>query len=215
MSHPACPRWPDVTAAVAGDLDHAATTKALQHAANCERCASEFTGGSDSVPALVATPAPLHLSRLSLRERRWLGGRSTRWLLLVAAVVIVVASIPSYIGGDGLSPDSHAARHLASWQIGFGVGLFVAAAISRMSAALLALAITFATLTIAARIIDVVGGHHGPWFSSVHLVELIGVLLLWLLTPPHLLPRWRPGRSRAPADGRQLRPVTDTDSTAT
>ena len=61
---------------------------------------------------------------------------------------------------------------------------------SRMSHAMLALAATFAALTLVATTIDVIGGHRGPWAESVHLVELIGVFLLWRLTPPHLLP-WR------------------------
>jgi hypothetical protein len=127
---------------------------------------------------------------LTSRERRWLGGRWTRRLLLVAAAVIVVEAIPAFVRGNGLSAECHPARHLASWQIGFGVGLFVAAWLSRMSHAMLALAATFATLTVTATAIDVIGGHRGPWAESVHLVELIGVFLLWRLTPAHLLP-WR------------------------
>jgi hypothetical protein len=107
---------------------------------------------------------------------------------MVAAIVIVVESVPVYIRGDGLTSESHAARHLASWQIGFGVGLFVAAWMSRMSHAMLVFAATFAALTITAKAIDVIGGHSGPWVDSVHLVELVAVFLLWRLTPAHMLP---------------------------
>ncbi|MGF1599121.1 MAG: hypothetical protein ACFCVK_19750 [Acidimicrobiales bacterium] len=66
---------------------------------------------------------------------------------------------------------------------------------------MLALATTFATLTIAATIIDVINGHRGPWAESAHLIELVAIILLWHLTPPHLLP-WHP-----PADHSQPEPV--------
>lgn len=129
---------------------------------------------------------------------------------MIAAIVIVADAVPTYISGDGLTAEAHAARHLASWQIGFGVGLFVAAWMSRMSHAMLAFAGTFAALTIAAKAIDVIGGHRGPWADSVHLVELVGVFLLWRLAPSHLL-RWPrrdsplPGRDRRPTGGTPLR----------
>lgn len=204
-----CEWWDLVSAAADGELDDTAAELAFRHARGCASCSTALDTAVPLAPHLVATPAPLDPARLANSERRWLGAHWARRLLLIAGLVVVAASIPAYVGGDGLTPDSHAARHLASWQIGFGVGLVVAATISRMSSALLSLAITFATLTIVARVIDVAGGQHGPWISSVHLVELIGVLLLWLLTPPHLVPRWRPGRVRDPAAGDRLRAVNE------
>jgi hypothetical protein len=110
-------------------------------------------------------------------------------------VFIVIEAIPAYIRGDGPSAETHAARHLAAWQIGFGVGLVVAAWVSRMSHAMLAFAATFAALTVVATGIDVIGGHTGPLAEPVHLVELIGIFLLWRLTPPHLLPWHRTSRA--------------------
>ena len=129
-----------------------------------------------------------------------MGGRWTRRLLLVVSLVIVLEAIPSYVRGDGIGSEAHAARHLAAWQIGFGVGLFVAALMSRLTHAMLALAFTFAALTVTATTIDVITGHSGPLKESVHLVELVAVLLLWRLTPPHLLP-WK-NKSRATAADR-------------
>jgi hypothetical protein len=116
-------------------------------------------------------------------------------LLLAAAVVIVAEAVPVYIRGDGLDAQTHAARHMASWQIGFGVGLFVAAWVSRMSHAMLALASSFAILSAVATGINLVNGHSGPLAETVHLIELIGVFLLWRITPPHLR-AWRNQRKR-------------------
>lgn len=215
-----CVWWEQVSAAADGELDEPARGDALSHAQRCPSCSAALA----ATASLAVPPTPagaVDPAVLTSRERRWLGGRWTRRLLLVAAVVIVAEAIPAFVRGDGLSAESHAARHLASWQIGFGVGLFVAAWLSRMSHAMLALAATFAALTVTATAIDVIGGHRGPWAESVHLVELIGVFLLWRLTPAHLLP-WRrhdppADRSRddTPPGTLRLVPPTDDDRHAT
>ncbi len=200
-----CAWWELVSAAADGELDEADRRAALAHARRCQMCSAIVTASATpSIPA--ALPAPIDMAALTRRERRWLGGRWTRWLLMVAAIVIVTEAVPTYISGEGLTAEAHAARHLASWQIGFGVGLFVAAWMSRMSQAMLAFAATFAALTIVSKAIDVIGGHRGPWADSVHLVELVAVFLLWRLTPAHLFP-WTRRRSPPPVpDGRSPSP---------
>jgi hypothetical protein len=150
--------------------------------------ASVQTIASVAPTSAAPTQSPLANGEMTARERRWLTGSWSRRLLVVAALVIVAEAIPSYIRGEGLTSQTHATRHLASWQIGFGVGLFVAAWFSRMSHAMLALAATFAILTTTATALDVVSGHRGPLTEWVHLVEVIGVFLLWRLTPSHLVP---------------------------
>lgn len=201
-----------VSAAADGELDDSDRRVALAHAQHCQHCSVLVAVSIPQPDPTIVGPvsSPIDAAALTKRERRWLGGRWTRWLLMVAAIVIVADAVPTYISGDGLSAEAHAARHLASWQIGFGVGLFVAAWMSRMSHAMLAFAGTFAALTIAAKAIDVIGGHRGPWADSVHLVELVGVFLLWRLAPSQLL-RWPrrdsppPGGDRQPTDRSPLR----------
>jgi hypothetical protein len=173
-------------------------SRAFDHAHRCASCgpllAASMIGPDRSLPA--------DPERLSARERRWLRARWTRWLLAGAAIVIVAEAIPTYATGHGLDTHTHAARHLATWQIGFGVGLLVAAVMSRLTHAMLALAATFGVLTITATVIDIVNGHRGPWAESVHLVELVAIVLLWQLTPPGLLP-WhrRSGDRHGGAEG--------------
>jgi hypothetical protein len=179
-----CEHWEAVSAALDGELDASAHDAALAHARRCASC----TAMLDLLGATAPKPTPLDTIALTPRERRWLDGRRSRWLLTFAAVVIVATAVPAYVRGEGLSVEAHAARHLASWQIGFGVGVFVAALLARMSHAMLALAATFALLTVAATAIDVIGGHQGPLAESVHLVELVAVFLLWRVAPTHLLP---------------------------
>jgi predicted anti-sigma-YlaC factor YlaD len=190
-----CSWWDRVSADVDGELADSERAATAEHLARCATCRTLLAaiGGVRATPRVSVvdderTSFALDSGRLNPAEQRWMGGRWARRLLMVAAVVIVVEAVPGYVSGDGLEADSHTARHLAAWQIGFGVGLFVAAWVSRMSHAMLALAATFAALIVGATIIDVFEGHGGPLAEPVHLVELVGVFLLWRLTPPHLLP---------------------------
>jgi hypothetical protein len=219
-----CPHWDNVSAAADGELPEPASGRALDHALRCAYCGpllnsitARPTDGNAAAPAI-------DVEQLSARERRWLGARWSRWFLTAAAVIIVAEAIPAYVTGHGHGLDTqahaHTARHLATWQIGFGVGLLVAALMSRLTHAMLALATTFATLTIAATVIDVVNGHRGPWAESVHLIELVAILLLWHLTPPHLMPWHRPdrrGRAEAVEPHQPLRlvPTDETDERPT
>ncbi|MFP5487265.1 MAG: hypothetical protein ACLGHQ_03035, partial [Acidimicrobiia bacterium] len=150
-----CGWWEQVSAATDGELPVDQAAVAIRHAERCPTCSKRLgtstfgPGHLNNAPRVVVTP-PLDARALTGHERRWLTSRWTRRFLLVAAVIIVVEAVPAYISGHGLSAESHAARHLASWQIGFGVGLFVAAWMSRMSHAILALGTTFAILTVTA-----------------------------------------------------------------
>ncbi len=196
-----CPEWEDVSAALDGELPADATRLALRHAARCSICRTALDTVVSPAPNITSASVmpSFDLDSTNASERRWLTGRWTRWLLLAAAVVIVAEAVPVYIRGDGLNAQTHSARHMASWQIGFGVGLFVAAWVSRMSHAMLALATSFALLGAVATIINLAAGHSGPLAETVHLIEFLGVFLLWRITPPHLR-AWRPGRSRNSPD---------------
>lgn len=217
-----CVWWERVSANADGELPESERVAADAHASSCTECTDALAASAlvRSVPRSATLPASsppagIDADQLTSRERRWLSGRWARRLLLVAAVVIVVDGIPVYILGDGPSAATHAARHLAAWQIGFGVALVVASWVSRMSHAMLAFAATFATLTVIATGIDVIGGHSGPLAEPVHLIELVGVFLLWRLTPSHLLPWHRTNRrSRGhptPSTRSELR-LVNTDS---
>lgn len=185
-----CVWWEQVSAAIDHELTEPEQAQAFAHAARCVACAAAVSAAATLSAEVQQAGRVLNQSAMTPTERRWLSGRWTRWLLLLAALVIVAEAIPAYVRGHGLGAEAHAARHLATWQIGFGVGLLVAASVSRLTHAMLALAATFATLTVIATMIDIIRGHSGPWRESVHLVELVAVFLLWRITPPHLLP-WR------------------------
>jgi len=109
-------------------------------------------------------------------------------VLLAAGLAVLAIAVPEFVTASAAGSAGHSARHLATWQAGFGVGLVFAASRSRLGQALLVLVLSVATLTVAATVIDVAAGHRGPLAEAPHLVELVAVGLLWWLAPPHLRP---------------------------
>ena len=193
-----CPEWENVSAAIDGELSESEQADGYAHARSCRSCRQLLSMPPLAAPvALDAAGWPLDDDSLTGAERRWLGDRSRRWLLTVVAVAIVILAIPGYV--DHGTTGDHVSRHLATWQIAFGVGLAIAAAFTRFSYALLAMSASFTVLTVISKTIDVFAGHDGAWADPVHVVELIGAGMLWFVIPPHLKPR-RPTLRRTRRD---------------
>jgi anti-sigma factor RsiW len=182
-----CAWWERASALVDGELDPSERPGVERHVERCRACAAAL----DAAGA-VARNGMLDLRRLSVGERRWLRVDATRVLLLLAALALLALAIPAFVGGNGPHTHDHTQRHLAMWQIGIASGLLVASVASRFSHAMLAVAASFVVLTGIAAGYDLAAGHSGPWNEPVHLIEVVAAVLLWRLTPPHLIPGRRP-----------------------
>lgn len=195
-----CEWWESVSALADGEVADAERAEVETHLESCRACQDGLRATTDllariRLSAVADTEAVPTAAALTPGERRWLRTRWARIALVAAGLAIVAFAVPESFQGDTKDSAGHVARHLATWQIGFGVGLVVAAVQSRFSQAMLAMAGAVALLTVVTTVVDVAFGHRGPWAESVHVVELIGIVLLWLATPPHL----RPHRSTRPA----------------
>lgn len=189
--------WERVSAADDGEADTQEQGAVADHLVTCADCRSmRHSSTIVRLPALAplgSLSEGLAVEASTPTERRWLRARSSRLSLLVVGSLIVGVALPKYFQGDTQAVAGHVGRHLATWQLGFGVGLIVAALLSRFSHALLALATAVAASTVVTAVVDVALGHRAPLAELVHLVELVGVGLLWWVTPPHLRPRRRRG----------------------
>ncbi|MGF1665771.1 MAG: zf-HC2 domain-containing protein [Acidimicrobiia bacterium] len=186
-----CDWWEDVSASLDDENSRRSRSDVDAHLATCDECDAMANTPALASNPFEAAPLPLPADRLDPAEDHWLRGVWSRRALMVVAMVFVAEGAPAFLGGT--DAEAHAARHLATWQIGFGAGLLVAGWMSRLSQAMLALAFTVTGLTVLTAVIDVVTGHQGPLGELIHLVEVVAVFLLWRTTPPHLRP-WRSGR---------------------
>jgi hypothetical protein len=187
-----CDWWEDVSASLDDESSNRSRSDLAAHLASCDDCDRMAKTTMLSPAPFEKAPTPLPADRIDPAEDHWLRGVWSRRALMVVAIVFVAEGIPAFLSGT--DAEAHTARHLATWQIGFGVGLLVAGWMSRLSQAMLALAFTVTGLTVVTAVIDVITGHQGPLGELVHLVEVVAVFLLWRTTPPHLRP-WRSGRN--------------------
>ena len=181
-----CVFWERVSALLDGDLPPREREFIAAHQRRCAHCRTRtealHTLGIGQQP--TAPPSPT-----TAAELRCFGGRRGRALLALVGVAIATAGLPAMVNSDTADGAAHLARHLATWQIGFGIGLIVAARTTRLTHAMLALGASAALLTIVSSFVDIVFGHQGPLAEGIHLIELIGVVLLWALVPPQLRPK--------------------------
>lgn len=130
------------------------------------------------------------------------------WLrpaLAWVAVVLAAQSIGPLVLGAAEGADTHVARHLGAFSAALAVGLLYAAWRPHRAFGLLPFAAALvATMTVAA-VLDVVSGTSSLVAEAVHLTEIAGLVLLWMISGSPGLDRVRrPVRARrrpAPSPG--------------
>ncbi|MEZ5142540.1 MAG: zf-HC2 domain-containing protein [Acidimicrobiales bacterium] len=125
-------------------------------------------------------------SALKVAHRRTTLLGTARYGLLVIGVVQILLAVHGLLDTAGL----HADRHLEGWDLAFGVGLLVVAWQPERARGLLPMAVALAAVMVATAVLDVVDGHTGAMGEASHLVEVVGVALLWLVA-------WANGRRAA------------------
>ncbi len=175
---------------VSARLDGEATADELgaldRHLASCPACRDFASASSRLDRATRLTPADavpdLTAAVMAAAPPPAVGAQRevARWSLAIVATAQLLLALPALLTGSGANAPVHATRELASWSVALAVGLLVAAWQPSRARGMLPLAgVLVGVLTVGA-VIDVVGGRAGSG-ESVHLLELAGVALLWLL----------------------------------
>jgi hypothetical protein len=130
-----------------------------------------------------------------------------RALLAAVAVAYVVVDVIGLLLDDG--PDSHVAHHLGVFEIAYAVTLLWVAVRPARARALVPFTVVLAIGMAVFAVIDIVDGHAFPLSELSHLLELAGLVLVWLLATR----RGWPGRVRERGgEGPALRVVRESDS---
>ena len=157
-----------------------------RHLASCPAC-SDFgrsLGEVDRLTRMVpAEPVPdltaavMSATGPAPRDPR---REAARWSLAVVALTQLVLALPSLlVGSDGDAV--HSTRELGSWSAALAVGLLVAAWQPVRARGMLPLGAVLAGVLTLGALVDVVAGTTAGAGESIHLVELAGVGLLWLV----------------------------------
>jgi predicted anti-sigma-YlaC factor YlaD len=130
-----------------------------------------------AIMAAVPNPTPRHRSHRVARIEAISG---TRWALLAVALTQLALAAPGVLLGEASSVTSaHAARELGAFEVALAVGLLVAAWQPARAYGLLPLAVALGAVLLGTAVVDIAAGGTALLSESPHLLEIVGVLLLW------------------------------------
>lgn len=185
-----CERWREAASARRDGEDPGASVVALDdHLAHCAGC-RRFAAGIAAVdqlarPAMADAPDRSAGIIAAVRAGQPTGAprtpdsarRPVRIALGLVGLTQLVTALPSVFADAG----AHSSRDLAAFQLALAVGFLVAAIHPVSAAGLLPTAGALVAVLSVVVVGDIAGGRVAAGTESIHLTEVVGVALLWLL----------------------------------
>jgi len=127
-------------------------------------------------------------------------GEWVRALLGAISLTLLLVNMPLLITGSTAGADVHVGRHLGAFGVALAIGLGYAALRPERALGMLPLAGALGATLAATAIIDTATGTSTALSEARHLVELLGVVMLWVISGGRhrLADRLVPLRRRAP-----------------
>lgn len=117
-----------------------------------------------------------------------------RWALFVVALTQLVLAAPALLLGEDSGATVHVARELGSFDLALAVGLLVAAWQPARAWGLLPVVAALALVMAGTAVIDVVRGTASGFGEAHHVLDLAGLVLLWLVAREEGRPARHQGR---------------------
>lgn len=215
-----------LSAQLDGELDTDDVDLVAQHLSGCADCRAHQDALQRlhrAVRVREASPVPdLRESILQGSgrfERRQRRVEALRYVAAVVGATQLILAVPELLGRHA-DAGVHVSRHLGGWVFAFAAGLIVAGVQPWRARGMLPMVAVLMVVTGVTAVLDLVGGRTELLAElGTHLLELAGLLVMWLLG------RWYPiagpasaGRIRfrfGPAVGAEIHPESSQPSLAT
>ena len=97
------------------------------------------------------------------------------------AVIMLVQSVPMLLFGNAGGIDAHYARHLGAFGAALGIGFAFAAWKPHRAFGLLPFTAALVATTLVSLVADIASGTRTPLAELIHLSEIVGLTLLWMI----------------------------------
>ncbi len=173
-----------ISARVDGEAEVGEIAAIEGHLASCPGCRAweEAAYGLRRTMVLRRSTAPDHLAErvvANLAVPHAGPGEWVRYALGVIAASLVVLNLPLLVG---LADGGHQSRHLGTFGVALGIGLLWAARQPERAVGLVPLAGALGLATLVAAVVDLGAGRAAAVTEASHLLELVGLVLLWVLS---------------------------------
>lgn len=108
------------------------------------------------------------------------GSHWSRWALLAVALIQLAVAVPSMVLGHDADASVHAARELGAWDLALAAALLLVVLRPTRAVGLVPFAAVLSLAMVVAAAIDVITGGVAMIAESHHLLELVGLCLLWV-----------------------------------
>lgn len=175
----------------------------LDGCADCDAYADRVARLTRQVRLRRVVAQPDFVERVLVRSRPPRLGRGgwMRPALAWCGIVLAGQSVRPLLLGELAGAPTHLARHVGASALALAVGLLYAAWRPHRAYGLLPLAVALFATTVFGAVLDTVTGHREAHAEVVHLAELVGLVLLWLVAGSPGLDRLT-GRHLRRHDGR-------------
>ncbi|MBM3799903.1 MAG: zf-HC2 domain-containing protein [Actinobacteria bacterium] len=181
-----------LSAELDGRADGSEVARARHHMSTCRGCA-EWLTAAESIQRLVRVRPAEYVPDLSsvVLERahppRPGRGEWVRYSLVVVALTQFVVALPHLFSLGSL----HDSRHLGAMAVALSLGLLYTAHRPTRAYGILPIVSALAVTMVGAALADVIRGSTPLIGEAVHVLELIGFVLVWMLAGRPGLPRRR------------------------
>lgn len=150
---------------------------------DCEAYADRVAHLTRQVRVRRLAPEPDFVVRVMTRSRPPRLGRGG-WLrpaLVWCGLVLLVQGFRPLVFGELADTPTHIARHVGASAVALAVGFVYAAWRPHRAYGLLPLVGALLATTLVSTVLDTLSGNRNALAETVHLAELVGLVLLWLV----------------------------------
>ncbi len=176
-----------ISAELDGETSAAESAALEEHLRDCANCAEWKVDSERLRRRLLVRPAESIPDQASLVMRAVavpdLGnGEWIRYSLFVVAMTLLILDLPLLLTGSDTDGAEHLGRHLGAFSAALALALLYVAWRPERAIGLLPMGAVLAITLVVTAVIDIGLGRSAMISESYHLIELVGLALLWVIS---------------------------------